>query len=477
MLARRQKIIIALITGSAFLLFFSSSPQLIDHVANVSMKVPYSPWAGRVDCKGEGAFHLQDHSKTEAITETTLPGGAPAPGFTIFDRLYIWNGTMFAVTSNPRAFPQIRYILSQPKEQREGNNLEPTSREMQIITPAEAAPFLGERAVVIEGMTFILYDTSQFMAHYYHWWGEIILGAMRIYSTLSLVPGVRSPLPDPSRFILPNIPDHEWRDRAGVNGPLMRAAFPSTSIERMDFWQDLVDLNQTFVFERAMIVSRSAAHRSPLSTLWYKMISSTMNVTVPTHFWEPLRQRLVLNTVAYLPVMNSAGAVISNPPSQLPIVTYISRQGGGRRLTRESHDGLVKSLNEMSNQGLFELHILRMETLTFSQQVEAVARSTIILGVHGNGLTHQLWMPPSPHSTVIEMFFPGAYIHDYEILARNSGHKHYAVWNDTTLTYPDGEWFKGVDYGPENTFNGNSIPVHGPTVTQVIRERLTSPVL
>jgi hypothetical protein len=64
------------------------------------------------------------------------------------------------------------------------------------------------------------------------------------------------------------------------------------------------------------------------------MISSTMNVTVPNHFWEPLRQRLVLNTTVYLPVLNTARAVLSNPKSPFPIVTYISRQGGGRRLTQ-----------------------------------------------------------------------------------------------------------------------------------------------
>lgn len=176
MLARKHKIIVALITGS-LLLFFSSSPQIIDHV---SMKVPYPPWADRVDSKGEEAFTPPDLSKSAAITETTLPGGAPAPGFTIFDRLYVWNGTIYAVTSDPRAFPQLRYILSQPKHRKEGNNLEPTSRvsswlfvvsfmlnsqqQMQIVTPGEGIPFLGERAVVIEGMSFILYDTSQFMA-------------------------------------------------------------------------------------------------------------------------------------------------------------------------------------------------------------------------------------------------------------------------------------------------------------------------
>ena len=128
MLTRKRKIIVTgLITGSALLLF-SSSPHIIDYVTNASMKAPYSPWASEVDSKGEEAFTLPDLSKNAAITETTLPGGSPAPGFTIFNRLYVWNGTIYAVTSNPRDFPQLRYILSKPKDQKGGSNLEPTSR-------------------------------------------------------------------------------------------------------------------------------------------------------------------------------------------------------------------------------------------------------------------------------------------------------------------------------------------------------------
>ena len=30
-----------------------------------------------------------------------------------------------------------------------------------------------------------------------------------------------------------------------------------------------------------------------------------------------------------------------------------------------------------------------------------------MLGVHGNGLTHLIAMPPRPISTVIEIFYPG----------------------------------------------------------------------
>ncbi len=71
-------------------------------------------------------------------------------------------------------------------------------------------------------------------------------------------------------------------------------------------------------------------------------------------------------------------------------------------------------------------------------------------------------MPASSRSTVIEILYPTsmflsyhspthlltvyntlqlAYIHDYSIVARSMGHKHYGVWNDETLTFPEGKWF------------------------------------
>ncbi|KAF8908529.1 hypothetical protein CPB84DRAFT_1744161 [Gymnopilus junonius] len=324
--------------------------------------------------------------------------------------------TIYVVTSNSSAFPHLKKVISLPEDRVNWKKLDPTDKEMQIISPERAETVLGDHAIVLDGVTIILYDTKQFMAHYYHWWGEIILGAIRIYSTMSLVPGIKTPLAEISRFLLP------LEDRAGVNGPLMRAAFPTASIERGDHWQDFIALNQTFVFERAMIVSRTGAHQSPLAGLWGKMVSSTMNVTVPDRFWEPLRLRLVKNTVGYFPVLDDTGAVLTGHKSSAPIVTYVSRQRTGRRLTEDDHQGLIKSLLELEADGLIELNIAVMETMTFSKQIETVARSTIMVGVHGNGLTHQLWMPPSSRSTVIEILYPGDYLHDYEMLARNMGH-------------------------------------------------------
>ena len=55
----------------------------------------------------------------------------------------------------------------------------------------------------------------------------------------------------------------------------------------------------------------------------------------------------------------------------------------------------------------------------------------IMFGLHGNGLTHLLWMQPTRLSTVIEIFCPLGFAHDYYWTARALGMAHVAVWNDT----------------------------------------------
>jgi hypothetical protein len=58
--------------------------------------------------------------------------------------------------------------------------------------------------------------------------------------------------------------------------------------------------------------------------------------------------------------------------------------------------------------------IVEAEKMTKEEQLNLAARTTILLGVHGNGLTHLLWMPPTPTSAVIEMFFVGGFARDCE---------------------------------------------------------------
>jgi hypothetical protein len=45
-------------------------------------------------------------------------------------------------------------------------------------------------------------------------------------------------------------------------------------------------------------------------------------------------------------------------------------------------------------------------------------------------------MPITPISTVIELFYPEGFAHDYEWTTRALGMKHIAVWNDTCVRVP-----------------------------------------
>ncbi|KAF8193270.1 hypothetical protein K438DRAFT_1829391 [Mycena galopus ATCC 62051] len=407
-------------------------------------------------------------AKTSGWEETTIPNGAHVHGFTVLDNIYLRNGTFYVVTDDRASFPPRDRLLSLPVQLVKDANTEPTDEQLQFIIPDDATQILGERVTRIGGFSVIVYDHSQFMKHFYHWFGEIILGAWRVYSHIALsVTGSQTspPLAFPRRFILPFISNDEWRDGAGLDGPLMRAAFPGAAIEQAPYWKDLQKIGTTVVFERVMLVNRNSAHKHPFGGVWFKMIAGTMNVTAPPDFWAPVRASLWQNILAPGFTPNTL-----QDPSRLPLVTYISRQGSGRRLVAADHDALVAALKELEAEGVCEVQVAAMERMSAMEQIELVARSTILVGVHGNGLTHQLWMPPAPRSTAIEIVMPTGYTYDYEILARNMGHRHYVIWNDTFLTYAEGKTHKGIKY-PDGFHS--IIPVHAPTVAAVIRDRLS----
>lgn len=48
-------------------------------------------------------------------------------------------------------------------------------------------------------------------------------------------------------------------------------------------------------------------------------------------------------------------------------------------------------------------------------------------------------MPVTPISTVIELFYPEGFAHDYEWTTRALGIKHFAVWNDTYVSHMRGK--------------------------------------
>ncbi|KAG7443807.1 uncharacterized protein BT62DRAFT_902099 [Guyanagaster necrorhizus] len=422
-----------------------------------------------------------------------------APGWTLFRNLYMSNGTLFLLSSN-RSFPEFRLITSSglPSENTPGNVAlrEPTLQHMNYITPLEAQQRWGgaarNRVSTVDGNTLLVNEPSQFLGHFYHFVAELFFGVQAFWygafpaasvANTNSAKFTHAAPPTLDRLIFANSDGNGWRDYPGFNAYFLRAAFPSLAIEDRRDWADRIaatsgsSVDRAWHFPLVLLTDRSAAHRGVLcgsqtqriaSEAWEYMRerSGVLGFTVGG-WWEPVRASVL--KFAGLDVVRWEGDDLPMPDKA--VITYISRQGTPRRrLTDEAHDSLVTALQELverKKEEGWELNVIQAERMSRDAQLHVAARTTILLGVHGNGLTHLLFMPPTRVSTVIEIFYPGGFAHDYHWTTRALGMSHVAVWNNTYRTYPN----EPVVGYPEG-FQGDNIPVHGPTVAQIIEERV-----
>jgi len=378
----------------------------------------------------------------------------------------------------------------------------------------------GNRVWSVEGNTFLFNDPNQFINHYYHFAAELLLGTWAFWRgaftpafsspdptvlpprpdvvTTAIIP-LKEPVPAPdvNRLIFANLHPEQWRDGPGFNAYFLRAAFPSVNVETKFDWDDRVTatsapvdgtLNRAWHFSTLLLADRSSAFRGPnCGGRTQRTVSEAVEKMrgegrLPVNWWEDVRQNVSKFAGAEVPLVDPNGletAKVLDMPKKI-VITYISRQDVRRRLIHEDHELLVKSLQELvqrknadwlmlgrSKAKEWELNVVKAEQLTKDEQVKLAARSSVLLGVHGNGLTHLVLMPRSPISTVIEIFIPGGFAHDYEWTAKALGHKHFGIWNDTSFGEPN---MPGVDY-PEG-FQGIEIPAYGPTVAKLIEDRV-----
>lgn len=424
------------------------------------------------------------------------------PGWTIFENLYLCDGTLWVVTDDASSYPEMRLMTSTglPANGDPGNEeaREPKGDELMYITPRDAREKWGDRIWEMEGVTW-LFNDGQFIDHYYHFAAELFLGIWRTYASLGTDFGSdgSTTLPAPARSWFIRMTEQTWRDKPRFNSAILWSAFPSMSVLYQDDWADIKrstssGAQKAYLFPRAILADRSAAFRGPHTAPVSRTVASAMMMSDPgPWWWEPIRRQVLrfagVNETTLDFALEGYGAIDPvkfatdpdlvkelTPPSreigsnrEKQLVTYISRQSSRRRLTTESHEDLVQALEKHSKAKGWELLIVEAEKLTKEEQLQIAARTTIMLGVHGNGLTHLLWMPPTPRSAVIEMFFPGGFARDYQWTAQNLGIRHFAIRHDTVATAPHEP---KVDY-PEG-FQGTSITVVGEIVAQLIDDRL-----
>jgi hypothetical protein len=472
---------------------------------------------------------------------------AHAPGWTVLDDIYLFNGTWYVVTDNPSSIPLRRMMISTGAEiwndQASINRREPTEKEMRIIFPSEANRLWGHSVSRVADTTFLVNDPPQFLDHYYHFAAELLFGIWRTYSSLdpSINAAGATQLPAPARVIFPFVNAGRWNDYAKMNSFLVRAIFPSISFEYRNDWNDRIDTERPFKFDRVVIADRAAAFRGPEFAKTWRTASEAATLGGSRYWWAPVRRNLLefvgsgtkgkeeINLADYgvgiedydseeygakeVSVLDEddikdepiarRGKGKQAPPAKkgaiarggdkrgkpgkrggaqkeraeaqkswtpsTPVITYVSRQDWGRRMLRKKdHEVLVKELENLEKKYGWEVNIVAMDKLTRDEQIRLAARTTIMMGVHGNGLTHLIWMNNlNPRATVMEFFYPDGFAEDYEFTSRALGIRHYGWWDNESFTYPN---TPPVAY-PEG-FQGNDIPLDGKAVAQLCEQRL-----
>jgi hypothetical protein len=92
---------------------------------------------------------------SEKVPDTVVV--AHAPGWTIFDRLYALDGTLYVVTDDPASLPEKKFMISTALRIENGPieaaKRIPTDKELRIVSTATAKTLFGSGADVLDGVT------------------------------------------------------------------------------------------------------------------------------------------------------------------------------------------------------------------------------------------------------------------------------------------------------------------------------------
>jgi len=159
-----------------------------------------------------------------------------------------------------------------------------------------------------------------------------------------------------------------------------------------------------------VLCDRDLTCRAPYNKMIYKHIPS-----FPTQDWASI----------FHATRNSH----HNDSGRMLHIVYIDRQNTKRRLTDDDHAFLMHYCSALAHslQNKVRFDAYRMEEYDFPTQIKLVSSADVLIGVHGNGLTHCMFM--RPQSAVIELFVEKqkAYLFDYRFLSKAMHHDYYCL--------------------------------------------------
>jgi Glycosyltransferase 61 len=110
------------------------------------------------------------------------------------------------------------------------------------------------------------------------------------------------------------------------------------------------------------------------------------------------------------------------------VVGYIDRQNTDRGLPDDHHEWLVDYFSKHAKIQFLHLH---MEKYPAIEQLKIASGCDVLIGVHGNGMTHAFWMTPRRY--VVELFWRYPFQFDYATTAQLMKHNYLGILNGRAL--------------------------------------------
>lgn len=192
-----------------------------------------------------------------------------------------------------------------------------------------------------------------------------------------------------------------WEGPNQINRHLLQALFPHAQIRT---WQEVLAQfpKSSICFERAIFSDRNLSRSTPECARINKMLGVA-------------RHSLSEKALEHLSNRIHVYAETSIVSSDKLRVTYL-RRPSPRTLTSAVEQKLFSAIRELKH---VCLNVIDFALISFQEQVNTIGNTDVLVGVHGNGLSHLLFLPVG--ARIIEIFPPDAHRLDYRLFADARG--------------------------------------------------------
>lgn len=153
-----------------------------------------------------------------------------------------------------------------------------------------------------------------------------------------------------------------------MNQYVVRGVFPSVVMEFEQDWKAWALLpHNTLLYDRVVFADRSAAMHGSMTKETQRIAAEAMELEASPYWWATIRTALV-NFAGYNPSQRS----------QTPVITYVSRQGWGRRMLRQTdHEKLVAALYDLRKKHGYEVNVVSLDKMPRAEQIKLAGRTTV----------------------------------------------------------------------------------------------------